>query len=282
MFVYRFPSSKRQFVSGLTQADFVVLENGRRQKVTYFTDEKNSPPIYVGLLLDNAPSTQGKMNFSKEAAKNFIYSVTRRQKDKASFMTFDSQITLWQDFTTNIDLLDTAIDRFKETGQQTSLYDAIYRMCDERMRNASGRRVIVVISDGKDTFSRTKLKEVIDIAQRTETVIFIVSTNNSNAGTIQNIKAGTVKVTDDKALLQLTAETGGTMYFVSDMLNLERRLAKILKEIYSQYIITYSPRNQKYDGKVRKIEVRFANRKQKKDYKIRTKTKYRAVKVSTK
>jgi Ca-activated chloride channel family protein len=273
---------KKQFVSGLTREDFIVLENGRRQKVTLFADEKNSTPIYVGVLMDTSPSMRAKMDFIKEAAKNLVYSLTRLRKDKAAFLTFDHEINLRQEFTGNIDLLVGAIDGVKETGQQNSLYDAIYQFCDERLRNAPGRRAIIVISDGKDTFSRAELKDVIDIAQRTETVIFIVSTNDRSLGTIQNVKAETVKDMDDEFLLQLTAETGGATFFASSTLELDKAFAGILKELHSQYTLTYRPSNQKYDRKERKIKVRLADGKKNKVYKIRTKTKYRAVKESLK
>jgi Ca-activated chloride channel family protein len=273
---------KKQFVSDLTSEDFIVLENGRRQKPAFFTNGEKNPPIYVGVMMDTSPSMQTKMNFIKEATKNLAYSITRLRKDKAAILTFDHEIKLRQSFTDNIDLLDRAIDGIKEIGQQNSLYDAVYQFCDDNLWKVNGRRVIVVITDGKDTSSRAKLKDVIDIAQRTETVIFIVSTNSSFLKATSNVKGRTDKDTDDKFLLQLADETGGTMFFVSDILELDKAVAKISKEIHSQYIFTYRPTNQRYDGKERKIKVRLTDEKKNKVYKIRTKTKYRAVKKSLK
>ena len=97
---------KKNLVAGLSRGDFAVYEDGIEQEVTFFTDEKTNPPVYVGVLMDTSPSTAGKMRFSKEAAKNFIYTVTRLRKDKAAFMTFDHLVTLRQDFTDKLDLLD--------------------------------------------------------------------------------------------------------------------------------------------------------------------------------
>jgi Ca-activated chloride channel family protein len=142
--------------------------------------------------MDTSPSTAGKLKFSKEAAKNFIYTVTRPRlrKDKAAFMTFDHEINLRQDFTDKLDLLDKSVDKVTKVGSQTALYDAIWQFSDEKLRNAPGRRVIVLITDGDDTFSRAELKDAIDIAQRTETTIFAISTKAGFLGTVPGVDAG--------------------------------------------------------------------------------------------
>ena len=268
---------KKNLVTGLMRGDFAVFEDGVQQEVTFFTDEKDNPPVYVGVLMDTSPSTAGKMKFSKEAAKNFIYTVTRLRKDKAAFMTFDHEITLRQDFTDKLDLLDRSVDNVKKIGSQTALYDAIWQFSDEKMRNAPGRRVIVVITDGDDTFSRAELSDAIDIAQRTETTIFAISTKNGFLGTVPGVEVGTVKDKGDKYLAQLSEETGGAVFFIGDMTELERAFTKVSQELRSQYIITYRPANQNYDGKDRKVEVRFTDKSKDGDYRIRTKKSYRAI-----
>ena len=273
---------KNKLVTGFSRGDFQVFEDGVQQEVTFFSDEKTNPPVFVGVLMDTSPSTAGKIGFSKEAAKNFIYTVTRLRKDKAAFMTFDHEVNLRQDFTDKLDLLDRAVDKVSKVGSQTSLYDAVWQFSDEKLRNVPGRRVIVLITDGDDTFSRAELKDAIDIAQRTETTIFGISTKAGFLGTVPGVEAGTVKDKGDKYLTQLCEETGGEAFFTGDMLELERAFKKISEELRSQYIITYRPANQNYDGKDRKIEVRFADKDRGKDLKIRTKTSYRAIKDSLK
>lgn len=268
---------KKNLVTGLTRGDFAVFEDGVQQEVTFFTDEKTNPAVYVGVLMDTSPSTAGKMKFSKEAAKNFIYTVTRLRKDKAAFMTFDHEVNLRQDFTDKLDLLDKSVDKVTKVGSQTALYDAIWQFSDEKLRNAPGRRVIVLITDGDDTFSRAELSDAIDIAQRTEATIFAISTKAGFLGTVPGVDAGTVKDKGDKYLTQLCEETGGEAFFTGDMIELERAFMKISQELRSQYIITYRPANQNYDGKERKVEVRFTNKSKDGDYKIRTKKSYRAI-----
>lgn len=273
---------KKNLITGMTKNDFLVFEDGVQQEVTFFTDEKTNPPVYVGVLMDTSESTKGKMQFSKEAAKNFIYTVTRLRKDKAAFMTFDNEINLRQDFTDKLDLLDRAVDKVKKTGSQTALYDAVWMFSDEKLRNAPGRRVIVLITDGDDTFSRADLEDAIDIAQRTETTIFAISTKEGFLGAVPGVDAGTVKDKGDKFLTQLCEETGGEAFFTGDMLELERAFKKISEELRSQYIITYRPANQNYDGKERKIEVRFTSKENADKYQIRSKKSYRAIRDSLK
>jgi Ca-activated chloride channel family protein len=279
-------TQKKDLIAGLTRDDFQVFEDGVQQEVTFFSDEKTNPPVYVGVLMDTSPSTAGKLAFEKEAAANFLYSVVRLRKDKAAFMTFDHEILLRQDFTDKLDLLQKAVDKINKTGSQTALYDAIWQFSDEKMRNVPGRRVLVVITDGDDTFSRAELKDAIDIAQRTETTIFAISTKGGFLGSVPGVEAGTTKDKGDKLLTRLCEETGGEAFFPvggsKAMLALERAFKNVSEELRSQYLITYRPANQSYDGRTRKIEVRFTDKEKTGKYKIRTKTSYRAIKDNLK
>ena len=273
---------KKELISGLSKGDFEVLEDGVPQEVTFFTSDKTNPPVFVGVLMDTSPSAAGKLAFSKEAAANFLYTVVQLRKDKAAFMTFDHEVNLRQDFTDKLDELQKAIDKVKKPGSQTALYDAVWQFSDEKLRNVPGRRVIVIITDGDDTFSRADLSDAIDIAQRTETTIFGISTKAGFLGSVPGVEAGTVKDKGDKYLTQLCEETGGEAFFTGDMIALEKAFKKISEELRGQYIVTYRPANQNYDGRERKIEVRFTDKAKEKEYKIRTKSSYRAIRDSLK
>jgi Ca-activated chloride channel homolog len=268
---------RNDLITGLTRGDFAVFEDGVQQEITFFSDEKTNPPVYVGVLMDTSASTAGKAKFSREAAKNFIYTVTRLRKDQAAFMTFDHDIVLHQDFTDRLDALDRAVDNANKFGSQTALYDAIWKFSDEKLRNVPGRRVIVVITDGEDTFSRARIEDAIDIAQRTETTIFAISTKAGFLGSVPGVEAGTVRNREDRLLARLCEETGGQAFFSGDMLELERAFSRISQELRTQYLITYRPQDQNYDGRDRKIEVRLTDRNKARQYRIRTKSSYRAV-----
>ena len=267
---------KGQFVPGLTKNDFVILEDKVPQQIETFSDDLGqSLPVFVAVLMDTSPSTAGKLKFEQESAMNFIYTVTRARKDQVLFATFDHEINLRQDFTNKLELLDRAVSSVKQTGTQTALYDAIWQFCDEKLRTAGGRRVMVVITDGEDTFSHADIRDAISIAQRTETTIFAISTKAGFISTVPGVEAGEVKDKKDRALATLAEETGGVAFFTGDMLSLERAFNKISKELRAQYLVTYKPLNDRYDGNFRKIDVKLAEGR--KDLKVRTKNGYTAI-----
>jgi VWFA-related protein len=267
---------KGQFVPGLTKDDFVVFEDKVPQQIDSFSDDYGqSQPVFVAVLMDTSPSTAGKLKFEQESAMNFIYTVTRARKDQVLFATFDHEINLRQDFTNKLDLLDRAVSGVKQLGSQTALYDAVWQFCDEKLRTAAGRRVMVVITDGEDTFSRADIRDAISIAQRTETTIFAISTKAGFIATVPGVEAGQVQDKSDRALEKLAEETGGAAFFTGDMLSLERAFNKISKELRAQYLVTYKPTNDRYDGNFRKIDVKLAESR--KDLKVRTKNGYTAI-----
>jgi VWFA-related protein len=266
---------KKQPVLGLTKDDFLIFEDKQPQQIASFRDDKDSLPVYVGVLMDTSPSTVGKLKFEKDAAKDFIYTVTRLRKDKVAFVTFDHEIKLKQDFTDKLDLLARAVDGVNKPGEKTSLYDAIWQFCDEKMRGVPGLRVVVVITDGADTYSRADLHDAIDIAQRTETTIFAISTKAGFSGTVPGVEAGMAPDASDRELEKLCAETGGSVFFTGDITELERSFTKISKELRTEYVITYKPTNEHYDGSFRTIEVRLKNKRD--GMKIRTRRGYTAI-----
>ncbi|MDT5156699.1 MAG: Ca-activated chloride channel [Acidobacteriota bacterium] len=263
-------------VTGLTKNDFLVFEDKRPIQFDFLGEiqELEKLPIYIGVLMDTSSSTSGKLGFEKEAAKNFLYTVTRTRKDQAAFVTFDDEVKLRQDFTRNLDLLEKAIDAVKKPGTQTALFDAVWQFCDEKMRAVSSpRRALVIITDGDDTYSRARIEDAISIAQKTDTIIFAISTKGGFTGSsVPGVEAGTVKDSGDKELARLADETGGRSFFTGDMLQLERAFKKIGEELRSQYLITYKP-DPPFDGGYRRIEVKVATGDK---YKVNAKHGYTA------
>jgi Ca-activated chloride channel homolog len=267
---------KGQFVSGLSAADFLITEDKVAQQIESFAgEESNNLPLYVGVLMDTSPSTAGKLKFEQESAMNFIQTVVKPRKDRVLFATFDDQIILRQDFTDRLELLDRAVFAIKKTGEKTALYDAVWQFCDEKMRSAQGRRALVIITDGVDTYSRALIGDAIDIAQRTETTLFAISTKAGLSSAVPGVESGQVKDKADKELERLCDETGGAAFFTGDMLALERAFTKVARELRTQYLITYRPTNDRYDGSDRRIEVKLT--KGHENLKLRTKKGYKAV-----
>jgi len=263
-------------VVGLTKNDFLVFEEKRPVQFDFLGEVKELEklPVYIGVLMDTSSSTSGKLGFEKEAAKNFLYTVTRTRKDHAAFVTFDDEVRLRQDFTRNLDLLERAIDAVKKPGTHTALFDAVWEFCDQKMRGvASPRRALVIITDGDDTYSRARIDDAISMAQRTDTIIFAISTKGGFTGSaVPGVEAGTVKDSGDKELLKMAEETGGRAFYTGDMLALERAFKKIGEELRSQYLLTYRP-DPPFDGGYRRIEVKVATGDK---YKVNAKRGYRA------
>ena len=267
---------KGNFVPGLAKGDFTILEDRVPQQIETFSDDlSQTTPLYIAVLMDTSPSTAGKLKFQQESAMNFIQTVVKPRKDRVLFATFDDQINLLQDFTDKLDLLDKAVYGVKKMGTQTALFDAVWQFCDEKMRSVPGRRVLLVVTDGEDTYSRANIRDAIDIAQRTETTIFAISTKAGFLGTVPGVEAGQVADKKDKDLQTLAEETGGTAFFTGDMLSLERSFTKISKELRAQYLVTYNPTNKSYDGSFRKIDVKLSDGHN--ELKVRTKRGYKAI-----
>ncbi len=271
-------------VTNLTKEDFLIYEDKQLQATKGFSTfivEKDSQPIYVAVLMDTSGSVAGKLKFEQEAAKNFIYTVTRLRKDRVAFVTFDHEIKLRQDFTDKLNDLDKAVDSVKKPGNRTLFYDAVWQFCDEKMRSVPGRRVLVVITDGDDNnYSRATLNDAIDIAQRTETTIFAISTKAGLLGTVPGVESGMVADSGDRNLQKLCEETGGSAFFTGDILALERAFTRISKELRATYLLTYTPTNNKYDGSKRKIEVKLAGNSS--GLKVKTRKEYKAISDSLK
>ena len=224
--------------------------------------------------MDTSNSVKPKLKFQKEAAISFLQTVIRPAKDRALFLTFNSDIELHQDYTNRIDLIANAVDKVKAYGE-TRLYDAIYRVCEEKMMTQftqeGRRRAIVLITDGQDTASEHSLSDAINMALKSETVVFVIS--NKAAGFF-GVQAGQVDSEEDKDLKRLSEETGGRAFFTGTVLELERGFASVTRELRSQYLITYEPTNLNFDGKFRAVEVKVSGRK---DLKIRTRKGYPAI-----
>lgn len=259
-----------RFITNLQQQDFEIFEDSAPQRIESFRPESDLP-LDIAVLMDTSNSVKPKLKFEKEAAISFLYTMLQSRRDRALFMTFDSEVEMHQDFTNRIDLLQQAIDKVKARGE-TRLYDAVYSVCEEKMFASSGRRrAMVIITDGEDTVSEKTLTDAIDIAQRSETTIFAISTK---AGGFFGVQAGTVDRREDKNLKKLAEETGGRSFFTAEVIELEKSFSAIAHELRSQYLIAYSPTNEKFDGKFRSIDVKLPGRK---DLRIRAKKGYTAL-----
>jgi Ca-activated chloride channel family protein len=245
---------KGKFVTGLAEQNFEVYEDGKRQRIEKFV-APSELPLNIAMLMDTSESVKLKLPFEKDAAEDFIATVTTyRRKDQVLFATFDSDVELHQDFTDAQEPLVRAIKKVK-AGGYTRMYDAVYRIIEEKMANVldkEARRIIVVLSDGADTASERSLREAIEMAQRYDVTIFGISTKN-----FKGILAGAVESSDDKELRQLCEATGGQVFLPSEKAELFRAFSQVRNDLRQEYVVYYKPLNQNETGKRREIKVKL-------------------------
>ena len=236
----------RKFVTDLSREDFEIYEDGVLQSVTNFAQQIDLP-LTIGLCVDTSSSVRLKLAFEKEAAVDFLYSVMR-PFDRVALIEFDTGVTLIHDFTSNPNDLVREIEQLK-AGGGTSLYDAIYLVSEQKMLNQSGRKTVVILSDGADLTSKHTFEETLRMAYQAEVTIYAISTTRFGAD---------VDHEGDNALKQLTESTGGRVFFPYSTSQLSVAFQEIDQELRSQYNLTYIPTNKRKDGEFREVKVKVS------------------------
>lgn len=250
-----------KFVRNLNQADFSILDDHKPvQSIVNFRRETDLP-IQMGLLVDMSASVHGRFDFEKEAATGFLQHVVRPGYDKAFVVGFNKTSRLTQDFTDQVSLLSAGVQKLNGGGG-TALYDAIYKACQDKLSERYDhpvRKAIIVISDGEDNQSEVTRAQAIEMAQRSEVLIYAISTDDSG-----------LILRGDKVLEDLASATGGRAFFPFKMKDITRSFAAIEDELRSQYAVSYRPSDFDADGRYRSIEITAL----KKDLQVRARRGY--------
>ena len=253
-----------KFVRNLNQADFAILDDHKPvQSISNFRRETDLP-LRMGLLVDMSASVHGRFDFEKEAATGFLQHVLRKGYDQAFVIGFNRNSQLTQDFTDNVQLLSAGV-RELHGGGGTALYDAIYKACQEKLHERADhpiRKAIIVVSDGEDNQSEVTRAQAIEMAQRSEVLIYAISTDDSG-----------LILRGDKVLEDLASATGGRAFFPFKMKDITHSFAAIEDELRSQYAVSYKPSDFDADGRYRSIEITAIN---KKDLQVRARRGYYA------
>jgi len=235
-----------RFVPGLRAEDFAVEEDGKRQELRHFARE-NELPLTIGMLIDTSPSVRSVFEEEKLTATSFLESILR-STDLALVIGFDRSVTLVQDYTDNSRRLRTAIDQL-QIGGGTSLYDAIYLACREKLRREAGRKAVILISDGEDTTSKIKFFDALIAAHQSDAVIYSIS--NRGGSFFRTLGRNG----DPGTLRKFSEETGGAMFFVDSNNSFKKIFDQISQELRSQYSLGYVSTNTARDGKYRQIRI---------------------------
>ena len=256
---------KNRLVTDLTKDDFRIFEGGRPQDIRFFSRETDLP-LRIGILIDTSNSIRDRLRFEQEAAVDFLNATVRPGKDLAFVVSFDVEPQLVQDYTDDIEKLSDAI-RGLQAGGVTSLYDAIFFSCKEKLLffpppEPYLRRVMIIISDGQDNQSEHTREEALAMAQRAEVTIYTISTNRTG-----------LEGRGDKVLRRLADETGGRAFFPFEAGDLAANFQEIARELRSQYSLAYVSTNTAHDGTFRNITIQPVD----KNLRVRAKNGYFAL-----
>lgn len=271
-------------IPNLKKEDFQVSEDGKPQTIKYFSAESNQP-LTLGLLIDTSGSQARVLPMEQVVGSAFLNDVLTA-KDLAFLINFDIQVSLLQDYTSDAErlrraMLQTQINDGGGGGavgiagagqgtipvtrpKGTLLYDAVYLAANDKLRNQSGRKALILLTDGADYGSEETLNDAIAAAQQAEVIVYVIMIADRG-----NFMPG------DSEMHKLASQTGGRVIDVGDNeKKLRRAFDEIATELRSQYMVGYVPTNSALDGKYRKLEVK-AN---KPEYRIQARKGYFAPK----
>jgi len=251
-----------QFVPGLKPGNFRVYEDGVQQKVAVF--KRVEAPITALLLCEFASTNYNFIYDMRNAAFSFAQQL--RPQDYVAMMTFDMRTQIVSDFTQDKNQLYQAINSMRIPGfSERNLFDAIYE-AEDRLSRIEGRKYIILIASGRDTFSKITFDKIMQKVKATPDItIFAVSTGGAMRAMTEG-RGGMNSAMRDMDYLQADNEmktfasmTGGMWFaprFVGEMPDI---FSTINQNIRSKYQLVYHPTNPKQDGTYRKLRVELVD-----------------------
>ena len=247
-------------LTDLKQEDFEVLENGQPRQLKVF-EKSVALPLRLVLMLDASLSTASELKTEKAAMVRFIQRVLRPQ-DTAALYEFSGGVRVLADFSGSAKTLDTALKTVKPKAG-TALYDALIE-ASGHLREQSGRRVVVIISDGNDTTSRADFHAALQAAQEAEVSVFSLIVRPILGESGRNVRG-------EHALIQLADLTGGLVFFPAGAADMDQFFDKLSDFLRTQYLLGYEPTPPGIRAEFRTIEVRVKGRQ---DYRIQHRKGY--------
>jgi VWFA-related protein len=228
-----------EIVQDLAKEDFAITESGRAQKIKYFSRETNLP-LVLGLLVDTSGSQRGVLGEEQEASFRFLDTVLREDLDKTFVGHFDYRPEVLQNLTASKEKLEKSLERLRLPFQYrgasggTTLYDAVYLCSNLITKKLTGRKALILLTDGEDNGSRTSLEAAIEAAQRADTLIYSILFSDATFG-------GHGFGPDGKKVLQkMSKETGGGFFEVSKKHPLDAIYKQLEEELRNQYSFGYT------------------------------------------
>ena len=250
-------SKSGDVVRTLTKDDFVLLENGREQPIRYFASETDLP-LTLGLLVDTSMSQRRLLDAERSASYRFFGQILREAKDKVFILQFDMAVLMRQALTSSRRKLEESLayvdtpsrkELMMQTGGGTLLYDSVVKACQDVTRNLKDRKALIILSDGVDTGSEASIADAIDIALRTDTLIYSILFEDGGAyfGPHSNGRA---------VLARLAHETGGGYFEVSKKRSIDQIYEVLEVELRSQYNLGFVSDQPVRFSEFRKLELK--------------------------
>lgn len=238
-----------QFVPGLKDYNFAVVEDGVEQKVQ--TVRMAKTPITAVMLLEFAANSYYLINDMENASAAFFR--TLQPDDYVAVETYDIRTHVLCDFTNNREVVAQALNSLMiPTWHETNEFDALYETID-RLSRVEGQKYIILVSSGRDTLSRLTLDQILaKVKSAQNTTIFVIGTG----GMLREMGRDNISVLQDQNELRTFATMTGGMYF-SPIFQGEMPdiFSRINESIRNKYVLTYRPTNDKNDGSYRKVKV---------------------------
>jgi VWFA-related protein len=262
---------KNLLIPHLTRDDCQVFEDKQPQTLKNFTAEVDQP-LTLGILLDTSGSQQNVLPLEQQTGAEFLKRILR-QKDQAFLVSFDVDIDLLSDFTSNASVLARDLDKAQinvgtggiatgplptGTPRGTLLYDAVVEAANDKLAGETGRKAMIILTDGEDQGSTHKLRDAVEAAQKANTMVYVllIADRGFYGGGMYSIG-----YTGDAAMHQLADQTGGRLINVGNNgKKLEAAFQQIEDELRTQYVASYTPTNNKTDGTYRKVEIQCRQR----------------------
>jgi Ca-activated chloride channel family protein len=232
-----------RLVPGLPREDFEVLDNDKPQPLTVFSNEVQ--PITVVMMLDTSGSMTGNLGILKDGAEQFLLRLL--PGDRARVGDFNDKIQMLSPMSGDRDELIASLANI-DFGYPTRLYDAIAEGLNE-MQGIEGRKVVLVLTDGDDTYSKTRFVTVRDRAEDDEVMVYAIGLPGQDY-----VGGRLVRTMAYPVLKKLSDATGGGYFELKKTDQLTSTFTRIALELHSQYLIGFSQESR--DGKTHKLSVR--------------------------
>ncbi len=253
-------------LTGLRLEDFELRVDGQVRAISDMTRTETN--VRLAMLFDNSGSIDFAREFEKQAAKHFFRKVMR-PVDEAAIFSVGSENYLAQPLTKDVSLLERTIESFARPEGSTSLFDAIIDAA-AYLRPYSGRRVLVIVSDGIETTSRNNFETTIRQVLAGDCQIFIVQTGVYEGANLRALAA-------ERRMEQLSGQTGGAVYVPKTTGELDSAFQQIAADLAQQYVLSYYSGEERRDGRFHLIDLRVKTRK---DVRVRARKGYYSPKPS--